>query len=94
MVIIFNNSISDQITTTLKFERFTRRWLNTDAKCQEEGGSMHHMSYANKYMRLFGTGSINIFGLAIVTTTIPVFLCTSKTYMEFVFKCCRDHIHR
>ena len=35
-------------------------------------------------MRLFGTGSINIFGLAIVTTTIPVFLCTSKTYMEFV----------
>lgn len=84
VVIIFNNSISDQITTTLKFERFTRRWLNTDAKCQEEGGSMHHMSYANKYMRLFGTGSINIFGLAIVTTTIPVFLCTSKTYMEFV----------
>ena len=84
MVIIFNNSISDQITTTLKFERFTRRWLNTDAKCQEEGGSMHHMSYANKYMRLFGTGSINIFGLAIVTTTIPVFLCTSETYMEFV----------
>ena len=45
MVIIFNNSISDQITTTLKFERFTRRWLITDAKCQEEGGSMHHMSY-------------------------------------------------
>jgi len=35
-------------------------------------------------MRMFGAGAINVVGLAIVTTALPVFLCTSNTYMEFV----------
>ena len=42
------------------------------------------MSHVNRYMRMFGAGAINVVGLAIVTTALPVFLCTSNTYMEFV----------
>ena len=95
VVIIFNNRISDQIENALRFERFTRLWLdykvkNEDTVCREDSSGQknhrrkHGMSCCNKYLRLFGTGAINIAGLAIVTTTIPVFLCASKTYMEFV----------
>ena len=42
------------------------------------------MTQANRSLRLLGSSAINLVGLAIVTTTIPVFLCTSETYMEFV----------
>ena len=36
------------------------------------------------YVRLLGAAAINVIGLAIVTTTIPLFLCTSDSYMDFV----------
>lgn len=42
------------------------------------------MSQVGRYLRLFGSSAINLLGLAIVTTTIPVFLCTSETYIDFV----------
>ena len=42
------------------------------------------MSQSNSSLRLLGSIAINVLGLAVVTTTIPVFLCTSETYMDFV----------
>ena len=66
---------------------FTNLWLtyNKDAECRGQNGTeTRKMSQISKYLRIFGSSTINVFGLAIVTTTIPVFLCTSETYMDFV----------
>jgi len=87
VVIIFNNNIMEQMATLLKFERFSSLWLNKRAKCQAhnaKGEFEVHISHTNKDLRLFLAFTINIVGLAIVTTTIPVFLCTSETYIAFV----------
>ena len=88
MVIIFNNNIIEQMATLLRFERFASLLLNNmGAKCKAKGAkgdSQVQISRFNSSLRLFGAGTINIVGLAIVTTTIPVFLCTSETYMDFV----------
>ena len=64
-------------------------WLtyNNDAKCRGQNGTVTRvrtMSQANRSLRLLGSSAINVLGLAIVTTTIPVFLCTSETYIDFV----------
>ena len=88
LVIIFNNSIMEEMTALLKFERFSSLWLNNNGtKCRAQnakGEFQVHISHTNKNLRLFLAGTINIVGLAIVTTTIPVFLCTSETYIAFV----------
>ena len=73
--------------TLLKFQRFSSLCLDEGAKCQAQnakGKFQVRISYTNKNLRLFIAGAINIVGLAIVTTTMPVFLCTSETYMDFV----------
>ena len=88
LVIIFNNSIMEEMTALLKFERFSSLWLNNNGtKCRAQnakGEFQVHISHTTKNLRLFLAGTINIVGLAIVTTTIPVFLCTSETYIAFV----------
>ena len=95
VVIIFNNNIMEQVTTLLQFKQFTSLLVkNTScctsrkgAKCQAQSATDEfqvEMSHTNRNLRLFLASTINIVGLAIVTTTIPVFLCTSETYMDFV----------
>ena len=78
----------EEMTALLKFERFSSLWLNnkgTKCRAQNAKGEFQvHISHTNKNLRLFLAGTINIVGLAIVTTTIPVFLCTSETYIAFV----------
>ena len=77
LVIIFNNSIMEEMTALLKFERFSSLWLNnkgTKCRAQNAKGEFQvHISHTKKNLRLFLAGTINIVGLAIVTTTIPVF---------------------
>ena len=50
----------------------------------QKGTEKRKMSQSNSSLRLLGSIAINVLGLAVVTTTIPVFLCTSETYMDFV----------
>ena len=50
----------------------------------QKGTGKRKMSQSNSSLRLLGSIAINVLGLAVVTTTIPVFLCTSETYMDFV----------
>ena len=87
LVIIFNTNITCQITAIHRFEDFVNLWLasNQDAVCQgTQNAKVSPISLVNMYLRLLGATAINVVGLAIVTTTIPVFLCTSETYMDFV----------
>ena len=75
------------MSTIMRFDRFTNLWLtyNNNAECRGQNGTETcKMSQANRALRLLGSTAINVFGLAVVTTTLPVFLCTSETYMEFV----------
>ena len=86
-VIIFNHKLPDHFATIGRFWRFTALWLryNNDAECRgQKGTKTRNMSQVSRYLRLFGSSAINLLGLAIVTTTIPVFLCTSETYIDFV----------
>ena len=89
VVIIFNHNIMEQMAALLKFERFSSIWLNNKGtKCQAQNAKgefqVVRVLHTYKFFRLFLAGTINIVGLAIVTTTIPVFLCTSETYISFV----------
>ena len=75
------------MTNIVQFWLFTDLWIisNKEAECRGHSGTRkHRISHANRDLRLLGTIAINVIGLAIVTTTLPVFLCTSETYMDFV----------
>ena len=81
-----------QLAIMTQFEQFAHLWLTTgqELECHRQGETeIRKMSppfYAtiSIYVRLLGAAAINVIGLAIVTTTIPLFLCTSDSYMDFV----------
>ena len=86
-MISLRHDLIGHMTNIVQFWLFTDLWIisNKEAECRGHSGtSKHRISHANRDLRLLGTIAINVIGLAIVTTTLPVFLCTSETYMDFV----------
>ena len=86
-MISLRHDLIGHMTNIVQFWLFTDLWIisNKEAECRGHSGTRkHRISHANRDLRLLGTIAINVIGLAIVTTTLPVFLCTSETYMDFV----------